>query len=112
MATRALRHLRADMQMPPSALKEAPLPRLLDMEPEQVLHNASLFKEVLESQEFRDGATHLQSIVSLLAAKACNGQLRAAQHQLELLKLSQALLVGRVAESARKYSKMAPRCRP
>jgi len=43
--------------------------RLLDMDPEQVLHNASLFKEVLGSQEFRDRPSYLQSIVSILAAK-------------------------------------------
>mmetsp|Transcript_59595 Transcript_59595/g.172594 ORF Transcript_59595/g.172594 Transcript_59595/m.172594 type:complete len:1690 (+) Transcript_59595:340-5409(+) len=43
--------------------------RLLQMDPEQVLHNASLFKDVLESSEFRDNPSHLQSIVALLASK-------------------------------------------
>mmetsp|Transcript_122692 Transcript_122692/g.308566 ORF Transcript_122692/g.308566 Transcript_122692/m.308566 type:complete len:1646 (-) Transcript_122692:74-5011(-) len=41
--------------------------RLIEMDADQVLHNASLFKEILESPEFNP--SHLCKIISLLASK-------------------------------------------
>lgn len=66
----------ADMQYKES-LKEK-MKRLMTMDTDQVLQNASLFKEVLESPEFNP--SHLYKIISLLASKeladdSCSGTL-------------------------------------